>query len=56
MNTYEELENAAADGKLMQEISEKVNAAAKGITLENAAKTDPVPLHPGSKKAIAELG
>jgi hypothetical protein len=30
--------------------------AAKGITLENAAKTDPVPLHPGSKKAIDELG
>jgi uncharacterized protein len=34
----------------------QVNVAAKGITLENAAKTDPVPLHPGSKKAIDELG
>jgi uncharacterized protein len=34
----------------------QVNAAAKGITLEDAAKTDPVPLHPGAKKAIAELG
>ena len=33
----------------------QVNAAAKGITLENAAKTDPVPLHPGAKKAIDAL-
>jgi TRAP transporter TAXI family solute receptor len=33
----------------------QVNAAAKGITLENAAKTDPVPLHPGAKKAIDSL-
>jgi TRAP transporter TAXI family solute receptor len=33
----------------------QVNAAAKGITLENADKTDPVPLHPGAKKAISEL-
>jgi TRAP transporter TAXI family solute receptor len=32
-----------------------VNAAAKGITLENADKTDPVPLHPGAKKAIDGL-
>lgn len=32
-----------------------VNAAAKGITLDNAAKTDPVPLHPGAKKAIDAL-
>ncbi|TDW70487.1 TAXI family TRAP transporter solute-binding subunit [Kribbella pratensis] len=32
-----------------------VNAAAKGITLENAEKTDPVPLHPGAKKAIDGL-
>lgn len=32
-----------------------VNAAAKGITLDNAAKTDPVPLHPGAKKAIDGL-
>jgi len=32
-----------------------VNAAAKGITLENADKTDPVPLHPGAKKAIDAL-
>jgi TRAP transporter TAXI family solute receptor len=34
----------------------QVNVAAKDITLENAAKTDPVPLHPGAKKAIDELG
>ncbi|HEY0470373.1 MAG TPA: TAXI family TRAP transporter solute-binding subunit [Kribbella sp.] len=33
----------------------QVNAAAKGITLENAAKTDPVPLHPGAKKAIDSM-
>ena len=33
----------------------QVNAAAKGITLENAAKTDPLPLHPGAKKAIDSL-
>ncbi|RZT28783.1 hypothetical protein EV649_2567 [Kribbella sp. VKM Ac-2569] len=32
-----------------------VNAAAKGIKLENADKTDPVPLHPGAKKAIDGL-
>jgi len=32
-----------------------VNAAAKGITLDNAAKTDPVPLHPGAKKALDAL-
>ena len=32
-----------------------VNAAAKGIALENAEKTDPVPLHPGAKKAIDGL-
>ncbi|TCC28017.1 TAXI family TRAP transporter solute-binding subunit [Kribbella speibonae] len=32
-----------------------VNAAAKGIKLENAANTDPVPLHPGAKKAIDGL-
>lgn len=32
-----------------------VNVAAKGITLENADQTDPVPLHPGAKKAIDGL-
>ncbi|HWD79185.1 MAG TPA: TAXI family TRAP transporter solute-binding subunit, partial [Kribbella sp.] len=32
-----------------------VNAAAKGIKLDNADKTDPVPLHPGAKKAIDGL-
>ncbi len=32
-----------------------VNVAAKGITLENAGKTVPVPLHPGAKKAIDGL-
>jgi TRAP transporter TAXI family solute receptor len=33
----------------------QVNAAAKGILLEQAAKTDPVPLHPGAQKAIDSL-
>jgi TRAP transporter TAXI family solute receptor len=33
----------------------QVNAAAKGILLEEATKTDPVPLHPGAKKAIDSL-
>ncbi len=33
----------------------QVNAAAKDIKLEDAAKTDPVPLHPGAKKAIDSL-
>lgn len=33
----------------------QVNAAAKGILLEDAAKTDPVPLHPGARKAIDSL-
>jgi TRAP transporter TAXI family solute receptor len=32
-----------------------VNAAAKGIDLANADKTDPVPVHPGAKKAIDAL-
>ncbi|MFF1817127.1 TAXI family TRAP transporter solute-binding subunit [Kribbella sp. NPDC058245] len=32
-----------------------VNAAAKGITKEDAAKTDPVPLHPGAQKALDAL-
>jgi TRAP-type uncharacterized transport system substrate-binding protein len=32
-----------------------VNAAAKGIALDSADKTDPVPLHPGTKKAIDGL-
>ncbi|HEY3558245.1 MAG TPA: TAXI family TRAP transporter solute-binding subunit [Kribbella sp.] len=32
-----------------------VNAAAKGITLDNAEKTDPVPMHPGAKKALDGL-
>ena len=32
-----------------------VNAAAKGITLENADETDPVPLHLGAKKALDTL-
>lgn len=34
----------------------QVNAAAKGIVLEDATKTDPVPLHPGAKRAIESLG
>lgn len=33
----------------------QVNAAAKGIELENAAKTEPVELHPGAKKALDAL-
>ncbi|MBB6566387.1 TAXI family TRAP transporter solute-binding subunit [Kribbella sandramycini] len=32
-----------------------VNAAAKGIDKANAAKTDPVPLHPGAQKALDAL-
>jgi TRAP transporter TAXI family solute receptor len=32
------------------------NKAADGITLENARQTSPVPLHPGAKKALDELG
>jgi TRAP-type uncharacterized transport system substrate-binding protein len=32
-----------------------VNAAAKGITKEDATKTDPVPLHPGAQKALDAL-
>jgi TRAP transporter TAXI family solute receptor len=34
----------------------KVNAAAKGITLDTVRNTDPVPLHPGAKKALDDLG
>jgi hypothetical protein len=35
---------------------EKANASAKGITLENARKTDPVQLHRGADKALTDLG
>jgi TRAP transporter TAXI family solute receptor len=35
---------------------EQANAAAKGITLDNARKTEPVPLHRGSAKALDDLG
>jgi len=34
----------------------QVNAAAKAIKPEDASKTDPVPLHPGSMKALDGLG
>jgi len=34
----------------------QANAAAKEITLENARKTDPVPLHRGAAKALDDLG
>jgi TRAP transporter TAXI family solute receptor len=35
---------------------EKASAAAKGITLDAARKTDPVPLHRGAVKALDDLG
>jgi TRAP transporter TAXI family solute receptor len=34
----------------------QANPAAKGITLENARKTDPVTLHRGADKALKDLG
>ncbi|GAA1795203.1 TAXI family TRAP transporter solute-binding subunit [Planosporangium flavigriseum] len=34
----------------------KANAAAKGISLETARKTDPVPLHRGAQEALDKLG
>jgi TRAP-type uncharacterized transport system substrate-binding protein len=34
----------------------QVNAAAKAIVKEDAAKTDPVQLHPGAQKALDSLG
>jgi TRAP-type uncharacterized transport system substrate-binding protein len=34
----------------------KVNKAAQDINLDTARQTDPVPLHPGAKKALDELG
>ena len=34
----------------------KANKAADGITLDTARQTSPVPLHPGAKKALDELG
>jgi TRAP transporter TAXI family solute receptor len=34
----------------------KANKAADDIKLENASQTSPVPLHPGAKKALDELG
>ncbi|MGH3386503.1 MAG: TAXI family TRAP transporter solute-binding subunit [Nocardioidaceae bacterium] len=33
----------------------KVHPAAKDITLDNAAKTDPIPVHPGSERALEDL-
>jgi uncharacterized protein len=35
---------------------EKVHPAAKDITLDNAADTDPIPLHSGSERALREPG
>jgi TRAP transporter TAXI family solute receptor len=35
---------------------EQANAAAKEISLENARKTDPIPLHRGAVKALDDLG
>jgi uncharacterized protein len=34
----------------------KANRAADGISLENARQTSPVPLHPGAKQALDDLG
>jgi TRAP transporter TAXI family solute receptor len=34
----------------------KVNKAAQDINLDTARQTEPVPLHPGAKKALDELG
>ncbi|MGC1209817.1 MAG: TAXI family TRAP transporter solute-binding subunit [Micromonospora sp.] len=34
----------------------QASSAAKGISLENARKTDPVPLHRGADKALRDLG
>ena len=34
---------------------EQVHPAAAEISAENAAETDPVPLHPGSERALEEL-
>jgi len=34
----------------------KVNKAAEDINLDTARQTEPVPLHPGAKKALDELG
>ncbi|WP_307854701.1 TAXI family TRAP transporter solute-binding subunit [Micromonospora sp. C31] len=34
----------------------QANPAAKGISLDNARKTDPVPLHRGAVKALQDLG
>jgi len=33
-----------------------VHPAASGITLENAAKWTPIPLHPGAEKFFKEVG
>jgi hypothetical protein len=33
-----------------------VHPAARGITLENAAKWTPIPLHPGAEKFFKEVG
>lgn len=34
----------------------QANPAAKGIDLNNARKTDPVPMHRGAAKALQDLG
>ena len=51
--------NACALTKLLFERKadlEKVHPAAKEIAKETAAKTDPVPLHPGARRALEQLG
>jgi TRAP-type uncharacterized transport system substrate-binding protein len=34
----------------------KVHAAGKGMSLENAARWIPIPLHPGAEKFFKEAG
>lgn len=34
----------------------QANPAAKGISLDTASKTEPVPLHRGAEKALKDLG
>ena len=38
------------------DVLEQVHPAAKDITLDTATKTDPVAIHPGSERALQELG
>ncbi|MEU5941576.1 hypothetical protein ABZ807_20855 [Micromonospora sp. NPDC047548] len=49
-------DGSAGAGAVMEDALAQANPAAKGISLDNARRTDPVPLHRGAAKALQDLG